>query len=117
MKSGLSRRRIYIKSIASLLLFIISSLLVAECLHSHKGPQSSKVVVSQSADAATLKQAQPFCEFCDYIFHQSSRLVPAVCYFTSAPVKLILAAEFTQSLFVYTFNDLLLFSGSSPPRA
>jgi hypothetical protein len=116
MKNGVSKIRVHIKSIASLLLFIFCTLLLAEGLHSHINPQGSKVAVSKSSNAELLKLTQPFCEFCDYILHQSNRLLPSAFQFTAAPAREILITEFVQTQFVLTFNDLLLFSGNSPPR-
>ena len=118
MKGGANKRTgFYIKGIACLLLFIFCNLLLAEVLHSHRKLQSSQVSISSSSDEAIIKQPQSFCEFCEYILHQSNRLLPVAYHFTAAPAKVIRVTEFVQTQFVYAFNDLLLFSGNSPPLA
>jgi hypothetical protein len=116
MKVGVNQRTNFnIKGIAWLLLFIFCTLLLAEVSHSHRNLQSSEVSTSCSSDEAVFNEPQSFCEFCDYILHQSNRLLPVGYHFIAALAKVVRVTEFVQTQFVYTFNDLLLFSGNSPP--
>jgi hypothetical protein len=118
MKDAASKHHGFnIRGITWLLLFIFSGLLSAEILHSHVKLASSEDVFSNASDQARIKEPQTFCEICDYVLHKSSRLIPVAYQFIEAPVKINSVIYTAQTQFVYTFYDLLLFSGSSPPIA
>ncbi|WP_207425729.1 hypothetical protein [Pedobacter sp. SYSU D00535] len=116
MSKGVNRRTHFdVKAIASLLLLIFAILFLAEISHSHRSTRDSALVGSKAPEEASLDQARPSCEWCDYILHQSHRLLPVSYHFHAAPARVIVVSPLVQEPFIYLFNDLLLFSGNSPP--
>jgi hypothetical protein len=100
--------------VGCVLLLVFLNLIAAECLHRHQrfdNPQAASI----GYGTAAINKLQLSCKFCDYLHHQHHSLPLAGNAFIIPLVKVVCASKILSGQFVYVFNDLLLFSGNSPP--